>query len=191
MLKRVGLQLGFRTDPIVVALATYAKKYNDKILKDFAWDLYEDVFNNITSDMPIGIESGLAGIGYGTTLLKQLDFVNCDLNDILPDVDKKIMEHDPRRIPDLTFHNGLYGIMCYIAFREKIEGGISTFDEQYIQELRYRMSNQYDKSSYQNMNILEFLHEPEFEMTEYVDHPLCLDGGSSYFILKDSAANFD
>ena len=70
---------------IVVALATYAKKYNDKILKDFAWDLYEDVFNNITSDMPIGIESGLAGIGYGTTLLKQLDFVNCDLNDILPD----------------------------------------------------------------------------------------------------------
>jgi hypothetical protein len=183
-LKDIGLFHGKMG--VIVALATYAKLYHDESVKDFVWELYEGMVNNISPNMSIGIESGLAGIGYGITLLNQYGFVDCNLNEILQGIDMKIMEHDPRRIIDTTFHRGLYGLLCYIALREKNGDCILTFDNQYIQELRQQWYKQTCKNSFHAVEIMNFIHEPEFDINEYVDNPLSLDRGSAYYILQDS-----
>ena len=87
---------------IAVALYVYANRYHDQLIEEYAWDLFLQVYDGVHVDMPIGLECGLAGIGYGTTLLCELGLMKCDLNEILVDVDARIMERDPRRITDFS-----------------------------------------------------------------------------------------
>ena len=71
---------------VVVALYMYSSKYNDKLMEEYAWDLFQQIYDKVHIDMPVGLETGLAGIGYGTTLLYKYGLVICDLNEILMDV---------------------------------------------------------------------------------------------------------
>ena len=77
---------------VVVALYLYADAYGDEVMREYAWELFQQVYDGVHTDMPVGLERGLAGIGYGTTLLCKRGLVECSLNDILEDIDRKIME---------------------------------------------------------------------------------------------------
>lgn len=99
---------------LVVTLYLYAKKYNDDIVNEYAWELLQQVYDGIHTNVPIDLENGLAGIGYGTTLLCQYGIFDCNLNDILLDIDTKIMERDPRRFTDFSMRTGVKGLMLYI-----------------------------------------------------------------------------
>lgn len=57
---------------IVVSLYAYANKYGDSLLEDYAWDLLQQIYEEVHTDMPIGLENGLTGTGYGTSLLCKL-----------------------------------------------------------------------------------------------------------------------
>ena len=171
---------------VVLALASYAKYHKDDFVKNFTWELYEEVFHNIKSEMSLGIENGLSGIAYGTTLLKQIGFVDCDLNYVLQEVDSKIMEYDPRRITDISFHRGLSGVLSYILIRERNGEIISTFDNQYIIELKEQWRLMTGKSSLLSLNIFDFINEPEFKINDYIDQPIGIDRGVSYFLLHQN-----
>ena len=41
-------------------------------------DTAQQIYDGIYSNMPIGLEYGLAGIGYGTTILYKRGLVDCD-----------------------------------------------------------------------------------------------------------------
>ena len=61
---------------VVVALYLYADAYGDEVMREYAWELFQQVYDGVHTDMPVGLERGLAGIGYGTTLLcKRLIFL--------------------------------------------------------------------------------------------------------------------
>ena len=150
---------------VVIALYLYSAKYRDELISDYAWDLLQHIYDNINSNMPIGLEYGLAGIGYGTTILYKHGLVDCDLNSILVDVDSKIMEHDPRRIKDMSIRSGVEGLMQYIALRKSTGEPFETFDAQYLTELYTTASP--IVSVYQDKSIMSILNAPTFSIEEY------------------------
>lgn len=168
---------------IVVALYAYANKYNDRLLEDFAWDVLQQVYENVHTDMPTGMENGLAGIGYGTTMLSRLGLVNCDLNAILADIDAKIMERDPRRMTDYSVRTGARGVLLYLSLRQETERKLLTFDSQYMAELKAATAGRAMLNP--ATNILDILNEPSFAVNDYIEKPIGIDGGSAYYILKD------
>lgn len=166
---------------LVVTLYLYAKKYNDDIVNEYAWDLLQQVYDGIHTNVPIDLENGLAGIGYGTTLLCQYGIFDCNLNDILLDIDTQIMERDPRRFTDFSMRTGVKGLMLYIKKRQEVEP-IRTFDSQYITDLQTVIVH--NGIACEDRNIMDLISEPQFQNTEYVEKPIELDGGSSFFIFK-------
>lgn len=168
---------------IVFSLYAYAKKYNDRLLDDFAWDLLQQIYNKVHTDTPTGLENGLAGIGYGTTLLSILGLIECDLNTVLSDIDAKIMERDPRRMSDFSVRTGAGGVLLYLALRQETSGTLLTFDNQYVAELKSAAAVKMVLNPV--TNILDILNEPLFDINCYMEKPIGIDGGSAYYILKD------
>lgn len=171
---------------IVVALYAYANKYKDKLLEDYAWDLFQQVYDGVHSDMPISLEYGLIGIGYGTTMMCEQGWFECDLNDILADIDAKIMERDPRRITDFSIRSGAGGLCLYLSLRKKVCDIFSTYDRQFVEELQSVMSSK--EIIVPETHITQILIEPSFAIDNYIDKPICIDAGSAYYVLKNILA---
>ncbi len=72
---------------IVLTLYIYSKCYGAKVYQDFAWDLLQDIYKEVHDGMPIGLEEGLAGIGFGITLLRKANLIDADLNCVLSELD--------------------------------------------------------------------------------------------------------
>lgn len=175
---------------VALALNMYSSQYNDKLMEEYAWDLFQQVYDKVHIDMPVGLETGLAGIGYGTTLLYKYGLVSCDLNEILMDVDSKIMERDPRRMSDLSAHTGLGGVLQYIALRQSTGEPLFTFDTQYLMELNNAVANNVNlKSLCQLREPTGLLTHPQFKIDDYIAKPLGIDDGCAYFILDDYIHN--
>ncbi len=180
-LKDIGLFHGKMG--IAVALYAYANRYHDNLIEEYAWDLFQQVYEGVHVNMSIGLEYGLAGIGYGTTLLYKKGFVNCDLNAILVDIDAKIMERDPRRMTDYSVRSGAGGLQLYLALRQEANESLLTFDEQYLTEFQATMKN---KKTFDHVpNMVDLLSIPSFTINDYIEKPIGIDGGSAYYILKD------
>jgi hypothetical protein len=134
---------------IVVALYSYAFEFEDQLLEEFSWDLLQQVYDGLHSELPLGIEFGLSGIAYGVTLLCKKGWIECDLNDILADIDSKIMEYDPKRITDYSLRIGLRGLLLYISARKAMGIPLRTFDYQYLSDFQVALS----RSSFLNVDV--------------------------------------
>lgn len=168
---------------IVVSLYAYANKYGDSLLEDYAWDLLQQIYEEVHTDMPIGLENGLTGTGYGTSLLCKLGLVECDLNAVLEDVDTKIMERDPRRISDFSVRSGVGGLLLYLALRQSTGEPLLTFDNQYLTELESATAGRLKLNP--NTSLLDLLNKPSFGVDDYIEKPVGIDCGSAYYILND------
>ncbi|WP_333598259.1 hypothetical protein [Paraprevotella clara] len=166
---------------VVVALYLYADAYGDEVMREYAWELFQQVYDGVHTDMPVGLERGLAGIGYGTTLLCKRGLVECSLNDILEDIDRKIMERDPRRLTDMSVRSGVRGLMLYLDLRQSVEA-VATFDSRYMMELQDTVAR--NNLPCRALDVMDVLNEPTFPETEYIERPLGIDGGCAYYILK-------
>ena len=170
---------------LVVTLYFYAEKYNDDALKEYAWELFQQVYNGIHSEMPLGLENGLVGIAYGVTILRKHNLVDCVLNDVIGDIDDKIMKHDIRRIDDFSLRSGISGLLLYIRERQLVEP-ITSFDNLYFNELQSVISNK--NVSCPRCSLIDILTQPTFSESEYIEKPLDIDGGSSFYVLKSVLA---
>lgn len=169
---------------IAVSLFAYANKYDDKLMEEYAWDLLQQVYDGVHSDLPIGLENGLIGIGYGVTLLYENKWVEGELDSILSDVDEKIMELDPRRIKDFSIRSGLGGLLLYLTIRKRANGALATFDSQYLAELHDKILE--NDLKFREPNLINILNTPSFKENDYVDQPIGIDGGSAYYVIKQS-----
>lgn len=168
---------------IVVALYAYANRHDDKLLEEYAWDLLQQIYDGVHADMPVGLEYGLAGIGYGTTLLQMHGFVDCDLNDILADIDAKIMERDPRRMTDMSVRSGAAGIQLYISMRQRACSKVLTFDDLYVSDLQAALAVRAVAAT--DIDVISLLNRPTFDIEDYLEKPIGIDGGSAYYILEE------
>lgn len=64
--------------------------FNNNLYTDFAGELIDEIYEDISDDIPVNFEDGLSGIGWGIDFLFYNSFVKGNINDILMCVDEKI-----------------------------------------------------------------------------------------------------
>lgn len=139
---------------VVLFFAHYARYTDQTIYDDFAGELLEEICENIPETLPINLETGLCGIGWGIEYLIQNGFMEGDSNEILAVIDQKVMERDLRRIKDLSLETGLMGISCYIQSRINMDKQNIPFDNTYILEWKLSAINLQILNTQQIINYL-------------------------------------
>lgn len=117
----------------------YARYANEPVYELLAENLVEEIYESIHENMPITMEKGLCGIAWGVCNLLDNSFLDGDADEVLSDIDHKIMERDPMRIADLSFRTGLEGIWSYVQLRmslAKKSQSVLPFDDTYVSGLQ-------------------------------------------------------
>jgi hypothetical protein len=119
---------------IVLFFAHYSCYSQKSVYNDFASKLLNEVYAEISTETPVNFKNGLCGIGWAIEYLFQNGFLEGDTNEILTDIDKKIMEYNPLRMQDLSFEMGVGGMLYYILIRltSPKRGNIIPFDKKYM-----------------------------------------------------------
>lgn len=122
---------------VVLFFAHYGRYTGDSLYEDFASELLTDLLKMLHREMPVNLESGLCGIGWGIEYLLQHGFMEGDSDEILADMDAKIMERNLTRITDMSLPTGLEGVGCYIHTRIHSSArnqDTPPFDTQYLMD---------------------------------------------------------
>lgn len=169
---------------IILSLYCHGKAHDNNLLCDYA----SDILQNTTTDYydgDITIETGLSGFGLGVTLLYKAGMFKDNLNEILYEIDKKIMSVDPRRIEDHSFRKGTLGVLFYIRTRFSVDQECVSIHKDYIKELEGNMKNKASGAMRREM-FLENLRQPTWKMEAYLNKDAGIDNGNAYFLIKDS-----
>lgn len=169
---------------IILFFAHYARYTNIAMYDDFAEELLNDLCENIPENSPINLEFGLCGIGWGIEYLIRNKFMEGNSNDILIDIDQKIMERDLRRIKDYSLATGLMGISCYIQFR--LQGGNKNrdntpFDNIYLSEWRKKIIS---LNIWNEREVLSYLIKRQSNEIDYLPKELGLVDGCAGIGIK-------
>lgn len=106
---------------ITLFLYAYARFSKEKLWEDFADDFLDRFLEELViSKLPLNIKDGLTGIGLGIEYLIQQHYIEGNTDEILEELDKKIMECAPARLMDYSFATGVEGIICYVLCRLSI-----------------------------------------------------------------------
>lgn len=157
----------------VIFFALYAKKTGIPFYNDYSNILFEDIFKRLNVKESFGFSNGLCGIGWGVEYLIRNGFSEGNTDEILEEIDNKIMEWDPCHISDKSFMTGIGGVIFYVTTRLqsiKREKDYQPFDKDYL----YRL-----KQAIDNKKIMERSDIPTFLNTEFND---VLNGISNYGI---------
>lgn len=141
-----------------------ARHMNLGLCEEFADELLDEVYEDIHKMTPIHFSDGLCGIGWGVEYLVKQSFVEGIPDEVLTDIDLKIMEYDPRRITDHSLETGLEGIACYVMarlFSPRDEG--VPFDTVYLNDLRLSCLKVSDKGRY----MAALAKYPKVEIANY------------------------
>ena len=169
---------------IVIFFAHYARYKDNSIYNDFAAELLNDIYEDISANTPFYFEYGLCGIGWGIEYLFKNKFVEEVSYEVLDHIDKKIMEKDLMRISDKNFKTGLAGISFYVESRLNSKSNnrkIHAFDESYLKKIKK------NESKIVNSKPKDFLSEILKDLPDNDDlHsiPLGLNKGCSGMGLK-------
>ena len=123
---------------IILFFAHYARATQSKHYEDFAGYLLDELYEEIHNDLPVNLENGLCGIGWGIEYLVQQGVMEGDTDEILVDIDRKVMELDPLRITNWGFRHGLAGIAFYVIARLNANRTTAAlpFDDAYLTSLQ-------------------------------------------------------
>lgn len=168
---------------IILALYCYGVAHNNQDICDYVRDVLQLTVNDYY-DSDIYLENGLSGIGLGFVLLYKAGLFKDNLNDLLFDIDKKIMSTDPRRMIDKSFRHGASGVFYYIRMRLSIDQICESIDIDYIRELENNIHS-LDKQVFQN-EFLDNLQQPTWNMDDYLEKDAGIDNGSAYYLIVNS-----
>lgn len=95
-----------------------ARKYRNKIYEDYASELIDEIYEEITANTPVIFENGLAGIGWGIEYLVQNKFIEADTDEVLEEFDNRIFKELIYNTPkEIGLLNGIVGIGAYFLKR--------------------------------------------------------------------------
>ncbi|MDD6437916.1 MAG: hypothetical protein PUG09_07600 [Prevotella sp.] len=101
----------------------------------FAEELLEEVYKQIYNGYPLAFADGLSGIAWAVVYLLRNGFVKADdEQELLADLDEKILEWDVRRIKDMSLEKGLLGLGHYILSRISPADGKSYLPADYVND---------------------------------------------------------
>lgn len=116
-----------------------ARHLDNLWFEEYAEDLLDEIYSDVTLETPLNFFNGLCGIGWGIEYLVQHGFVKGCTDEILADLDEKVMRTDPRRIEDSSYETGIRGIAAYVCSRlssPRSTGSTLPFDSLYLEDLR-------------------------------------------------------
>ncbi|ATR96315.1 hypothetical protein CS548_04020 [Porphyromonas gingivalis] len=157
---------------VAIFLYRYAQFTGNKTIADFADELLEEIVNEIHDELPIDFANGYCGIGWSIEYLLHNRFVEGASNEILTDIDRKIMERDVRRITDRQLFHGTEGILHYVIFRLYRCGTDTPFDNEYLEDiyiLASEIKEQKKENSISELASQFLLWKDGKEMTYYPD----------------------
>lgn len=106
------------------------KKYEEK-----ASDLFLHVLRNLNNDLPVSLQSGVPGIGWGILYLQTNGLLNDQMEEELLNIDQMVMERNLTRTIDTSMRTGVGGVLAYVALRlaNKVHHG---FTKDYLLEVK-------------------------------------------------------
>lgn len=117
-LKDVGLYHGKMG--IAIFFMEYFGYTKETIYEEFAEELLDSILENVHNKLPIDMEFGLAGIGWGIEYLLKNKFITSDSLETFEDLDKEIFNKYHLLDNGSNFKNGKVGILNYLNFRNKL-----------------------------------------------------------------------
>lgn len=113
-------------------------------------DLYlQQIWNTCSYDTPISFSRGLTGIGWLCEYLYQNQIAVGNPDEVLKDIDNIINMINPLKMRDLSFDNGIIGIMAYVYSRVvgcKMRGTPVPFDGKLLNNIIEVATNNFDKN---------------------------------------------
>ena len=109
-----------------------------QVYKDTADELMDELNEEIHTELPFGFDFGYAGIGWGVEYLIQNGFEDDDSLKICENIDKKLMEKDPKRMTDYSLSSGLEGLLHYVLAHVrgvKSKHQKAPFDDVYLEHV--------------------------------------------------------
>ncbi|MCE9019588.1 hypothetical protein K0G47_13690 [Bacteroides thetaiotaomicron] len=119
---------------VVLFFMNYSRYTRCKRYEKFAGELLDEIYEEIHIDCSVNFGNGLAGIAWGIEYLIRNQFVKTESNEILKELDDRILERDVRRVKDTSVESGLKGI-AYYAISRCAERECSNIFNDYIIEL--------------------------------------------------------
>lgn len=135
-LKSIGLFNGKMG--LMIFLFHYTRYSGNTLYEDFAMELFDEICMELSPSTPVGLADGLCGIGWGILYLCNNGFIEDTTNDILREIDEKIMEYDLSRMKDQSLETGFKGIALYLKKRIDIPG--SLYDMKYRMNFEHKCS---------------------------------------------------
>ncbi|GHS98500.1 hypothetical protein FACS189421_07220 [Bacteroidia bacterium] len=130
---------------IALFLYHYFRYTGKKLYDDFAGELIDEIYKEIHLETPLNFKDGLCGIAWGMEYLIKNRFVDANPDEILEDLDKRIVEWDVRRITDHSLETGLKGIAVYVTSRCENRGKDNPYiTKEYIRDLIEVLKNSKD-----------------------------------------------
>jgi len=102
---------------IAICFYHLAGQTGNTIYEDYAGELIDEIYEDITMDTPLDFASGLAGIGWGIEYLVQNHFLEADTDDVLEEIDKRLMPLIYSFPSPIGLENGLVGLGAYLLKR--------------------------------------------------------------------------
>lgn len=96
---------------MVIFFFHYARYTGNEWYESFAGEILDDIYEDITEDMPLSLTNGLCGVGWGMLYLIQQGFVEGEVDEVLEMVDRKVEQLPARQVE---------GIEHYFRFRSAL-----------------------------------------------------------------------
>ena len=156
---------------VVLAMSKLFKQTKNEVFSDFHYDLLEIVIEKINKELPLSLNNGLSGIGWGIEYLIQNGFVEGKSVEICEEIDHRIMETDPRRMTDLSLETGFEGLLHYIVYH--LQGAMMQktrlpFDNAYLSDI-YSVCKTLSNKSVSNKSVSNSLKSLSEVYTLFVE----------------------
>ena len=136
-----------------------ARQTGTQIYEDYAGELIDEIYEEITKNTPVDFENGLAGIGWGIEYLVQNGFIEADTDEVLEEFDNRIFKELIYNTPkEISLLKGLLGIGFY--FLKRIKNKTSNNEKITTLTNKQTLIHLIDELDSQTQNISEITIEP-------------------------------
>lgn len=117
-LRNIGLYHG--KIGIVLGFLFYSRYSDTPIYAEYAYELLDEVCSELPGVESFDFENGLSGIGWAISFMLKENFVSGEPDEILKELDEKVMGYNMTRIKDTCIRTGLSGVLAYADMRYEL-----------------------------------------------------------------------
>jgi hypothetical protein len=136
-----------------------SRQTKNKIYEEYAGELIDEIYEDITNSTPVDFENGLTGLGWGIEYLVQNGFIEADTDEVLEDFDDRISKELIYNPPGETgLLTGILGIGAY--FIKRLQNPLSTEEKSTTLAKKQTLEHILDMLDKRTQKTDELIKEP-------------------------------